>query len=367
MTSLKHLPALHHVPALLPTVISEVTQHAVDELLREGSSQNTLASYRSALKYWAAWFGMRYGLPVTLPLPPAAVLQFIVDHAARMTDHSLRHELPPAIDQALVDSGFKGKPGPMALNTLMHRISVLSQAHRLRKLPNPVLDIKVAELLARTRRAYAKRGERPQRKDALTVDPLQALLATCDNSLRGVRDRALLLFAWSTGGRRRSEVALADIRFLKPAGAGAYEYELFHSKTNQSGTQRQDNFKPVVGEAAEALNAWLRAAQITEGKIFRRIRKGGHIGDSLTAAAVRQVVLDRCALAGVNGDFSAHSLRSGFVTEAGRQGASIVDTMGMTGHRSVAGISPYFRADFASRRSLAEQLLGKNVRLHTHV
>mgnify|MGYP000662161511 CR=1 FL=1 len=71
---------------------------------------------------------------------------------------------------------------------------MLSKAHQLRELKNPCQDPKVKELLAMTRRAHAKRGALPKRKDALTKDPLQAILATCDDSLRGKRDRALLLF-----------------------------------------------------------------------------------------------------------------------------------------------------------------------------
>ena len=81
----------------------------------------------------------------------------------------------------------------MALNTLIHRIAVLSKAHQLRELKNPCQDPKVRELLAKTRRAYGKRGALPQKKDALTKDPLMAILDTCDESLKGIRDRALLL------------------------------------------------------------------------------------------------------------------------------------------------------------------------------
>ena len=124
------LPSLRNIPSLEPSSLSLVTAQAVEELMREGESLNTLASYRSALRYWAAWFGLRYGQGITLPLPANAVLQFIVDHAQRTTTDGLAHELPPAIDQALVDAGFKGKPGPMALNTLIHRIAVLSKAHQ---------------------------------------------------------------------------------------------------------------------------------------------------------------------------------------------------------------------------------------------
>ena len=213
------LPALFSSPALQPTVLSSVTEQAVSELLQEGEARNTQVSYRSALRYWAAWFGLRYGLQITLPVSVPAILQFIVDHAERTTSKGLAHELPQAIDAALVEAKFKGKPGPMALNTLVHRIAVLSKAHQLRELKNPCQDSKVKELLAMTRRAHAKRGALPRKKDALTRDPLQALLATCDESLRGKRDRALLLFAWSSGGRRRSEVAGADMQYLRSLSA----------------------------------------------------------------------------------------------------------------------------------------------------
>lgn len=46
---------------------------------------------------------------------------------------------------------------------------------------------------------------------------VQALLATCDDSVRDIRDRALLLLAWSGGSRRRSELVglqVSDVRRL---------------------------------------------------------------------------------------------------------------------------------------------------------
>lgn len=349
------LPVLHKSPALQPTELSDVTRRAVEELLREGESQNTLVSYRSALRYWAAWFALRYGIQISLPVPAPAIVQFIVDHVQRTTEKGLLHELPAAIDKALVAGGFKGKLGPMALNTLVHRMAVLSKAHQLRGLKNPCQDAKIRELLAMTRRAYAKRVALPRKKDAITRDPLDALLATCDDTLRGKRDRALLLFAWSSGGRRRSEVASADLSFLTSVDAGELSYRLAHSKTNQAGADRPENHKPVVGAAAVALREWLSAASITEGRIFRQVRKGGHVGAPLSAAAVRDIVRQRCRLAGLEGEFSAHSLRSGFVTEAGRQAIPIADTMAMTGHRSIQSVVGYTRLQSTS--SAASKLL----------
>lgn len=339
------LPVLQKIPALQPTELSDITQRAVEELLREGESQNTLMSYRSALRYWAAWYGLRYGAMVQLPVATPCVLQFIVDHAQRTTLKGLVSELPVEIDQVLVQGGYKGKLGAMAHNTLVHRIAVLSKAHQLKQLKNPCHDPKVRELLSRTRKAYAKRGALPQKKDALTKDPLQALLVTCDDSLRGKRDRALLLFAWASGGRRRSEVTSAQIQFLKRVGPTDFIYTLAFSKTNQSGVDQPENGKPVLGAAGLALHDWLQLSEITEGAIFRRIRKGGHLGEALSPAAVRSIVKERCALAGIEGDFSAHSLRSGFVTEAGRQNVSLAETMSLTGHHSVATVLGYFRAE----------------------
>lgn len=338
------LPVPQKVPALQPTELSDVTRRAVEDLLREGESKNTMASYKSALRYWAAWYGIRYGGQIQLPVPSPCVLQFIVDHAERTTDKGLTSELPALIDQTLVQAGYKGKFGALAHNTLVHRIAVLSKAHQVRELKNPCQDPTVRELLSRTRKAYAKRGALPQKKEALTKDPLQAILATCDDSLRGKRDRALLLFAWASGGRRRSEVTGANMQFLKPIPEG-FVYNLAYSKTNQTGADLPENSKPLLGVAAEALRTWLQAGGITEGAIFRSVRKGGHLGEALTPAAVRTIVKERCTLAGIQGAFSAHSLRSGFVTEAGRQKVSLGDTMAMTGHRSAATVMRYLRAD----------------------
>lgn len=351
-------PLIHQSPALEPAKLNDVTQAAIEQLLREGESRNTLASYRSALRYWAAWYGLRYEGQIQLPVPVACVLQFIVDHAERTTDQGLVSELPPDMDRALVQSGFKGKLGALAHNTLVHRIAVLSKAHQLQALKSPCHEGQVRELLSRTRKAYARRGVLPQKKDALTKDPLQAILATCDDTLRGKRDRALLLFAWASGGRRRSEVTDADMKFLKRLSNG-FTYTLAHSKTNQAGAQRPENEKPLLGAAAAALTAWLEASQITEGRIFRKISKGGRLGEALGAASVRDIVKKRCEQAGLGGDFSAHSLRSGFVTEAGRQNMSLAETMAMTGHHSVATVLGYSRAGASLSSGLARLFDGE--------
>ncbi|MXN30360.1 MULTISPECIES: site-specific integrase [Delftia] len=342
--------------ALPSAGLEPAARQAVRELMHEGESANTRNSYQSAMRYWSAWHALRFDRQMQLPLDVPCVLQFIIDHAQRQTGAGLASEMPMHIDRALVEAGYKAREGPLSHNTLVHRMAVLSKAHQVHGLANPCQDGAVRELMSRTRKAYARRGEGPAKKDALTRDLLEQLLDTCDDSLRGRRDRALLLFAWSSGGRRRSEVAGADMRHLRAVGPQEFIYTLAHSKTNQSGRDAPENHKPVTGRAAQALADWLRAAAIQEGPIFRRIRKGGHVGEPLSPAAVRDIVKQRCALAGVEGDFSAHSLRSGFVTEAGRQNVPLPDTMALTGHSSVNTVLGYFRADSALSNRAARLL-----------
>lgn len=331
-------------------------QAALKALWHEGSAPNTARSYRSALRYWVAWHEARHSRPLSWPVSVSVVLGFIADHAQHRSAEGLLTTLPPETDAALVRAGFKGHVGPPSLNTLLHRVAVLSKVHQAADWPNPCQDAAVRALLSRVRKAYARRGVSPRKKEALTREPLEAVLATCDDSLRGRRDRALLLFAWASGGRRRAEVAAAHVQNLKRVGPEAFLYTLTHSKTQQDGRERPDDVKPLLGPAAQALQAWLDASGVVDGPVFRRVLKGGKIGAGLSAAAVRDIVRERCVQAGLEGDYGAHSLRSGFVTEAARQQVPLADTMALTGHRTVAAILGYHRQASALRNPAAQLL-----------
>jgi integrase len=345
------------VVALDPQVLHTQAESSVRALLKEGESANTVRSYAGALRYWAAWFRLRYRNTLALPVPAPAVLQFLVDHVERTAeDGTLIHDLPAAIDQALVAGGFKGELGAPALNTVLHRLSVLSKAHQMGDVPNPARDPTVQELVRRVRRAYAARGALPRRKSALTRDPLEAMLATCTDGLFGVRDRALLLFAWASGGRRRSEVSAAVMDNLVKVDEQTYVYRLTHSKTDQSGVDHNVNAdKPITGVAAEALTAWLEASGVVSGALFRRIRKT-KASEPLSGQAVWHIVKRRAQLAGLEGDFGAHSLRSGFVTEAGRQSVPLGEAMGLTGHRSLPTFLRYFQSGVVQNTQAANLL-----------
>ena len=341
---------------LLPAQLAEEAANAVRELLAEAAAANTTRSYASALRYWAGWHRARFGIELSLPVTEAVIMQFVVDHVARRGKHGLAWELPTAVDQALVAAGLKVKPGPWKLTSVVHRVAVLSTAHRLKRLPNPCEEPVVRTVLGRARRASVKRGERPAKKTAITKIELEAMLATCDESLEGRRDRALLCFGFASGGRRRSEIAAAMMMDLRRTGPQAFIYRLEHSKTQQAGpTSGSTPDKPILDRAADALAAWLDASGIAEGAIFRRLWKK-RVGPALSPAAVGEIVQRRARLAGLSGDFGGHSLRSGFVTEAGKQGVPLAAVMAMTEHRAVSSVVGYFQAGAAELNPAASLL-----------
>lgn len=361
-----------HLEKLKPGELSKKARAAAAAFAADAQAANTTRSYRTAMEYWHAWHLVRYGQELPLPqeaVPVQAVLQFLVDHAERPKSPGSEktvHELPLEVDEALVSEGVKDRPGPMALSTLNHRISVLSSVHRQAEaslriqrgdpqfvLPNPCEARDVRELLHDIRRSYARRkAAAPKKKAALTGELVLRVLDGCDDSIIGVRDRALLAFAFASGGRRRSELATADLAQLRRV-RGGFQYHLAHSKTNQAGDDRDQDYKPVLGSAAKALTAWLdrlvaAGKPLDAGPIFRRVRMGTTICDeALTTNAIYRIVKSRCEAAldaGAGAKFSPHSLRSGFLTEAGRKQVPFADAMAMSGHSDIRTALGYYRA-----------------------
>lgn len=347
---------IHDLTLLSPDRLAAQAADAVREMLAEAAAVNTTRSYASALRYWAAWFQGRFGQVLALPVPEPVVVQFIVDHLARRGQTGLTWELPVVLDGHLVAAGLKQKTGAFKLSTVVHRVAVLSAAHRAHKAANPCESPAVRQLLARGRRAAVKRGERPHKKTAITKAELDALVATCDDTLEGLRDRALLLFGFASGGRRRSEIATADWRDLRRLNDTEFVFRLEHSKTQQSGpTAAATPDKPVLGRAGAALARWLAEAKITDGPLFRRLW-GRRVGTALSPKAVAAIVQRRARLAGLVGDFGGHSLRSGFITEGGRRGVALPALMALTEHRSVAQAISYFQAGSAETNPAARML-----------
>jgi integrase len=97
--------------------------------------------------------------------------------------------------------------------------------------------------------------------------------------------------------------------------------------------------------APQAAKAWIAAAAITTGPVFRPIAKGERIQAArLTDRSVAKIVKAHAERAGLDpASFSGHSLRSGFLTSAASRGASVFKMMDVSRHRSVDTLRGYVR------------------------
>ena len=315
-------------------VLGQFELEKVKSIFDGGTALNTRRAYKTDLDYFFAWAALTLGdKSPDLPIGPALLVKFITDHVTGLS---------PRVDSALVGMGIKSKLGPHAISTISRRVSALSFFHKLKGLtPNPCTSPEVTQLLSKARKWAVKKGYRPEKKTAATLDRLNTMLASCDHTLSGVRTRALLLFAFSSGGRRASEIANAVFENLTVVESN-YTYQIAHSKTDQEG---HGHIVPICGQAADALKKWLTTADINEGKIFRGVTRHGKLTDGLSPTSVSRIIKKHAALAGLDPkDFSSHSLRSGFVTEGGRQNHSLGDVMALSGHKTVSVAMGYFQA-----------------------
>jgi integrase len=189
-------------------------------------------------------------------------------------------------------------------------------------------------------------GTAPTKKAPVLGSDLVRLLEALDPDLRGVRDRALLTLGWFTAGRRSETVALCveDVEFVHEGMV----IHLTRSKTDQEGRGR---FKgvPFAGDPTacpvRALRAWLDAAKIETGPIFRAVTRAGAISErALDSRAVARLVKRAAARAGFDATVRAgHSLRSGFITTAAKRGKSTRAIMDQSGHRSERVLHGYIQ------------------------
>ena len=312
--------------------LPEHVSSRIKTIFEDGTPENTRKAYKKDLAYFQEWIKAATDNDARMPFHESVIIKFITDHLMGLDSET---------EKSLVEAGVKAKPGPHSISTITRRISSISSAHEMRGLTNPCKSGEVRFLLSKARRAAVNNGFRTTKKKAATLDILESMLSTCDDSILGIRDRAVLLFAFASGGRRRSEVASACIEDLARDNDG-YSFILRRSKTDQEG---KGITVPVIGKAAKALDLWIETSGVSEGKIFRRVSKSGKVMESFSDKTVATIIKKRAELAGLDPSmFSGHSLRSGFITEGGRQGKNISDIMAMSGHKTVGIALSYYQA-----------------------
>lgn len=199
-----------------------------------------------------------------------------------------------------------------------------------------------------------KRDEKSAKKRAADGDILRDMLRAIDgNSIRAVRDRALLAIGMG-GAFRRSELVAIQLEHVTELPEGL-EIQVPHAKTDQEGRGAKVVIPDRQRIAPVALyKAWIAQAAITEGPVFRKLTPQGRLtAKPMSDRGVALVVKARATAAGYDPElFSGHSLRAGFLTEAGRQGASPFKMKDHSRHKSLEMVSEYVR-DHERFRDLA--------------
>jgi integrase len=184
-----------------------------------------------------------------------------------------------------------------------------------------------------------------KRKSPVLAEMARTMASAAPGGLKGLRDRAILVLGFS-GAFRRSELVALDIADLVECDDG-FRIRIRKSKTDQEGQGVTIAIVRGTGISCpvKAVKAYLAAANITEGAVFRSIRKGGRIRAErlsgkavcdITKAYARKLALDSAA-------YGAHSLRSGFLTSAARKGASVFKMRDVSRHKSMDVLSGYIR------------------------
>jgi integrase len=243
-----------------------------------------------------------------------------------------------------------------AMPTLRRRVAAIARACGVAGYP---LDTKHPAIRETLRGVGRKHGMPSRRSAALTTTEIRRLSRACGTTLAGARDRALFLVGFA-GALRRSELVGLDVTHVTWTDEGL-TLLIERSKTDKEGEGAQvalPRGRSEVTCPVAALQAWLAAAEVTKGPLFRKVNRGGKVeAGRLSADAVRQILLKRAAQAGVAGTWSEpvtpHGLRAGFITTAYRNGVPDEEIMGHTRHRSLTIMRSYVRRAKLSQTSPA--------------
>ena len=292
----------------------QLNNHAesVKKYISECLSKNTKLNYAVDWKIFVKWCADRE--IISLPATPETIAAFFSDHA---------------------DQGY-------APPTIVHRCAAIKKAHEFAGHESPTDHVLVKKTLKGIKRTVQ---HKPTKKAPATVERIEKMISYCDDSLIGLRDKALLLLGFA-GAFRRSELVELKLSDIERTPEGI-KVTIRHSKTDQEG--KGQTIAILNGSrlrVVDNLMHWLKSARIEEGYLFPSIRKSGKIQkERLSHMSVVHIVKKYAQKSGFTiSDFSGHSLRAGFLTSAAEAGASVFKMMDVSRHKDMQTVSVYVRS-----------------------
>lgn len=294
-----------------PTLDLDALAARAAGLAEDARAPNTRRAYRADGAHFAGWCAAQSF--VALPATPATVGLYLAAHETTLS-----------------------------VATLTRRLSAIAVAHRMAGF---ALDTRHSAIATVMRGLRNRHGSAQRHAEALTIPRLRQVLDRIGDGLGDRRDRALLLVGTAAALRRSELVALdvADIT-VQPEGL---RITIRRSKTDQGG---EGAVLPVnrTGRPtcpAAAYEAWLAAAGIREGAVFRAVDRHGRLGGRLSGQAVALLIQRRARAAGLDApaSYAGHSLRAGFATSAAQAGLGEIRIARQTRHASLGSLRRYVR------------------------
>jgi integrase len=360
------------VPVRISAPLSDEMLARIQENQDNASAVNTTRAYLSDWNAFERWCDEHD--QVALPAGGPTVSAYLTDRAS------------------VVKTSGEYAYAPSTISRWLTSINV---RHHAMELTQPGSLAQVKGTMAGIRRGHV----RPTRRMApLLLQDLKKVLTGIDTQsypagIIGHRDAAMLVMGFA-GAFRRSELASRTIGDVILHSEDGLHVKILTSKTDQEGRGSVkalpfgDNpltcppcaflrWVRVLNAAAGPRSEMIRLLRESSNAVhicqkptpeldrlssrdavFRPVRKNGLIGpNAISGDVVNNMTKRRLEAVGMNSlRFGGHSLRAGFVTQALRAGATPLEVMGQTGHRTVSSVEIYRRENDPLRQNAVTKL-----------
>lgn len=218
--------------------------------------------------------------------------------------------------QHLTESGLKSASIRIA-------IAAIATIHKLNGLDDPVQKPQVRIAMRRMHRLLSRASHQAY---GINFNLIEKLIETTDDSIIGIRNKALLRVAYDTMCRRSEIVSLRieDIRYVETNEDINCSIILRKSKTDQEAIGKHLHLSE---QTTKALQKWLLRVNENYGPIFRGITQFGNITNSISEGQINRIYKGLAKAARLDQEvisrISGHSIRVGAAQDLVCSGASL--------------------------------------------
>ncbi len=291
--------------------------------INDAYAPNTIRAYRADFSEWINFCMKKGACP--LPADPFLVSEFLLDLA---------------------------EAGNNRASTIRRKCASISAIHRYGYFEDPT---KHPEVKIAIRKIKRKLGTRFKQARPINRHVLDKMLRVCGDDLRGIRNRMILLLAYTTL-RRRSELTSLRAEDLKLCGHGQGLILLRQSKTDQT----HEGVLLALGiETTYAVTKWIDLSGISSGFLLRGIT-GNRLNLTMDPGQISRIFKSLA----VKADFdpkqiSGHSTRIGAAQDLLDGGASIGQIMAKVGWSKVDTVMRYVGVNNIEAMNLPNTFQGK--------